>query len=230
MKGKKTKITKENIIAASWRLLDKVGIEEFSMRKLAVELNIQAPSIYWYFKNKQSIFQSLANEIAKESILSTKLDGDWKGKLTQFAVGIKDTLSKYPCSAQLIMKTIPTEPDYMILINELLQVVDDLPMEDKDKFSSIMCLLNYVIFFELDKYEQKKTQLLILEEFGPNDVQTLFKRPFEQFPDDGVKVLKRLYNNDLFEEIGSDRMFENGLYIIISGIEQLIIKNSTNEE
>jgi len=229
LKGKKTKITKENIIDASWGLLNKVGIEEFSMRKLAVELNIQAPSIYWYFKNKQSIFQSLANEIAKESILSTKLEGTWKEKLTNFAVGIKDTLSKYPCSAQLLMRTIPTEPDYMILINELLQIIDELPMEDKDKFSSIMCLLNYVIFFELDKYEQKKTQLMIFEEYGPNDAQNLFKQPFEQFPDDGVKVLKRIYNNNLFEDIGSDRMFENGLYIIISGIEQLIIKNNTNE-
>jgi len=229
LKGKKTKITKENIIDASWGLLNKVGIEEFSMRKLAVELNIQAPSIYWYFKNKQSIFQSLANEIAKESILSTKLEGTWKEKLTNFAVGIKDTLSKYPCSAQLLMRTIPTEPDYMILINELLQIIDELPMEDKDKFSSIMCLLNYVIFFELDKYEQKKTQLMIFEEYGPNDAQNLFKQPFEQFPDDGVKVLKRIYNNNLFEDIGSDRMFENGLYIIISGIEQLIIKNSTGE-
>ena len=229
MKGKKTKITKENIIDASWGLLDKVGIEEFSMRKLAVELDIQAPSIYWYFKNKQSIFQSLVNEIAKESILSTKLEGNWKEKLTHFAVGIKDTLRKYPCSAQLIMRTIPTEPDYLILINELLQVIDELPMEDKDKFSSIMCLLNYVIFFELDKYEQKKTQRLIFEEFGPNNAQTLFKQPFEQFPDDGVKVLKRLYNNNLFEEIGSNRMFENGLFIIISGIEQLILKNSTGE-
>lgn len=127
------------------------------------------------------------------------------------------------------MKTIPTEPDYMILINELLQVIDELPFEDEDKFSSIMCLLNYVLFFELDKYEQKKTQLLIFEELGSNDPQTLFKQPFDLFPDDGVKVLKRIYNNDLFEEIGSDRMFENGLYIIISGIEQLIIKNSTGE-
>lgn len=78
MKIKKPKITKESIINASWELMNKVGIDDFSTRKLAIELNIQAPSIYRYFENKQSIFQSLVNEIAKESILSMKLEGYWK--------------------------------------------------------------------------------------------------------------------------------------------------------
>lgn len=81
----------------------------------------------------------------------------------------------------------------------------------------------------MDKYEQKKTQLLIFEEKGPNNAQTLFKHPIEQFPDDSVKVLKRLYNSGLFEEIGSDRMFKNGLYIIVSGIEQLSFKNCKSD-
>jgi AcrR family transcriptional regulator len=222
MRVKRPHITEEKIIKAAWDLMDRIGIEDFSMRKLAVELNIQAPSLYWYFKNKQSIFQSLANEVAKEALIAANLQGNWKEQLTHFATTIKNTLSKYPCSAQLWMRTVPSEPDYLALINTLLQIIDHLPLEEKDKFSSIACLLNYVISFELDKYEQKKVDLLLVEE-NQQGAQTLFKQSIEQLSEDRAKVIKRMYDNGLFKELGSDRMFSTGLSIIVSGIEQLAL-------
>lgn len=66
----------------------------------------------------------------------------------------------------------------------------------------------------------------MVEERSQNGAQRLFKQSIEQLPDDEVKVLKRMYNNDLFKEIDSDRMFETELNITASGIEQLALKNS----
>lgn len=221
MDAVRSKITQEDIIEASWGLLEKIGIDDFSMRKLAIGLEIQAPSIYWHFSNKQMIFQALANEVAKESLLSLTLEGDWTAQLIQLGQHIKSTLNRYPCSAQLLMRTAPTNPDYLVLVNTLLQIVDELPLDDKSKFSAVMCLLNYIIVFELDEYEQKQTQLLIIKEGGPRDTQALFKGPLAQFPDDELKVLRRMYSAGVLQEVGSTHMFQNGLQIVISGIKEI---------
>ena len=50
------KLSKDTIIAAAFSLLEKSPtLEQLSMRKVAKQLGVQAPAIYWYFKNKQAL-------------------------------------------------------------------------------------------------------------------------------------------------------------------------------
>ena len=58
------KLSKDTIIAAAFSLLEKSPtLEQLSMRKVAKQLGVQAPAIYWYFKNKQALLQSMAEAI-----------------------------------------------------------------------------------------------------------------------------------------------------------------------
>jgi TetR/AcrR family tetracycline transcriptional repressor len=219
----KVKIKEDKILEASWALLDKAGIEEFSMRKLANELNFQAPALYWYFPSKQSIFQALVNKISIEILSSIDLQGDWKEQLYSFSINIRDTLRKFPCSAQLLMKTLPSEPEYIRLINKLLKIIDTCSLSDSEKFSSITCLLNYIISFELDRYEQNKIDIAMQNGIY-SGVPELFVESLSNLPAEDSDVLLRIHTNGVFEELGSDNMFKSGLCIILSGIEQLIHK------
>lgn len=65
MKKQQPQISEEKILETSWELLGEGGIETFSMRRLANRLGIQAPSLYWYFKSKQKLYQRLANQVSK---------------------------------------------------------------------------------------------------------------------------------------------------------------------
>lgn len=222
MKNKKSfQLTEKKIMNASWELLSSVGIEEFSMRKLADQLDIKAASLYWYFKSKQDLFQALANEVAKEILTSLNQEEDWKEQLYNFAIHMRLQLKKFPCSAQLLMKTLPSEADYLRLVNALLKIVDQLKLSDRDKFSSTVCLLNYVISFEVDKYEQDKINLAMNNE-ADTGAKELFKQSIACLPDADTNVLQRMHNNHLFKELGSDSMFESGLNILIMGIERLV--------
>jgi AcrR family transcriptional regulator len=223
----KVKIKEDRILEASWTLLDKAGIEEFSMRKLANELNFQAPALYWYFPSKQSIFQALVNKISNEILSSIDLKGDWKEQLYSFSISIRDVLRKFPCSAQLLMKTLPNEPEYIRLINKLLQIIDTCSLSDNEKFSSITCLLNFIISFQLDIYEQTKVNIAMQSDTD-KDAEKVFAESLSNLPDEDSDVLLRMHNNGIFQELGSDNMFKSGLRIIISGIEQLIHKDQNS--
>ena len=68
------------------------------------------------------------------------------------------------------MKTLPTEPEYLSLINTLLKIIDQNNLSDSDKLASIICLI--VISFEIDKYEQDIIARLYNNE--TNTVEELF--------------------------------------------------------
>ena len=52
-------LAREDVVWAGLRLLDEVGLDNLSLRKLAKELGIQAPTLYWHFKNKQDLLDEM---------------------------------------------------------------------------------------------------------------------------------------------------------------------------
>ena len=48
------KIQREAVVARALDLLDEVGIEGLTMRRLADAMGIKAASLYWHFSNKQA--------------------------------------------------------------------------------------------------------------------------------------------------------------------------------
>jgi TetR/AcrR family tetracycline transcriptional repressor len=56
----------EEIITVALALLDKEGLANLSLRKLAIGLDMQAPGLYWHFKNKEMLVDYLAEEILKQ--------------------------------------------------------------------------------------------------------------------------------------------------------------------
>ena len=56
-------IQQEVIVRAALTLLDEVGLEGLTMRRLATALKIQAPSLYWHFPNKQALLDGMADAI-----------------------------------------------------------------------------------------------------------------------------------------------------------------------
>lgn len=57
-------IKKEYILNSARKVLTEQGINKLSLRKIAAETGCAAPSIYYYFKNKQEIVAGLWEEIA----------------------------------------------------------------------------------------------------------------------------------------------------------------------
>jgi AcrR family transcriptional regulator len=59
-------IKKENILDSARKVLTEQGINKLSLRKIAAETGCAAPSIYYYFKNKQEIVAGLWEEVAPD--------------------------------------------------------------------------------------------------------------------------------------------------------------------
>ena len=59
MKG----LTREVLIEAGLKLLDEVGLDGLTVRRLAAELGVQSPALYWHIRTKQELLDGMANAI-----------------------------------------------------------------------------------------------------------------------------------------------------------------------
>ncbi|MNB93088.1 Tetracycline repressor protein class A from transposon [compost metagenome] len=221
MKKQQPQISEDRILEASWELLGEDGIEKFSMRRLADRVGIQAPSLYWYFKSKQNLYQSLANQISKIILEEYRSEGDWKAQLAGLAVTVRSVLSRYPCSTQLMMMTLPHEPDLIRFTNRMLLCVEETPLEPEQKMQVATTMMNYVFFFVLDSYQHERNVSAMIKDHealpGEEMLQLL-----DTMTDKDAGLFRRMFTTGLFELMGTDQAFEFGLKVILLGIEQVI--------
>ncbi len=53
-------IDREKVLDTALRLIDEVGLDGLSLRRLAKELGVQAPALYWHFSSKQDLLDHVA--------------------------------------------------------------------------------------------------------------------------------------------------------------------------
>ncbi|KOP65868.1 transcriptional regulator [Bacillus sp. FJAT-18019] len=223
MKKRQPQISEDKILEASWELLGEEDIEKFSMRRLADRLGIQAPSLYWYFKSKQNLYQRLANQVSKVIVEEFHSEGDWKEQLTGLAVTVRSVFSRYPCSTQLMMMTLPHEPDIIRFTNRMLLCVESTPLEQEQKMQVVTTLMNYVFYFVLDDYQHERNVSAIIKEKGAGALPgEEMIHLLDSMSEADAGLFRRMFTNGLFELMGTDRAFEFGLRLILLGIEQVI--------
>jgi AcrR family transcriptional regulator len=59
VRARRRERTRADILDAAWRLADRDGIANLSLRELAAEVGMRAPSLYTYFDSKAAIFDAM---------------------------------------------------------------------------------------------------------------------------------------------------------------------------
>ena len=75
-----TKLDRQSVIRAALDLLNDVGADGLTTRKLAERLHVQQPALYWHFRNKRVLLDALAEAMLNENHShSLPLEGeDWR--------------------------------------------------------------------------------------------------------------------------------------------------------
>jgi len=102
-------LERATIVRCALDLLDEVGIDGLSTRRLAAELGVKGPSLYWHFKSMRELFDHMA-----EALLETALPapdafpGDWRAWLIDGARGIRRVALSHRDGARLLAGSTPT--------------------------------------------------------------------------------------------------------------------------
>ena len=90
------------VIRAALELLEKVGLDGLTTRRLAEELGVQGPALYWHFKNKQELIDEMARALLVEAHGPMQEGEDWAAWLTRTGRRLRDTLLSHRDGARLL--------------------------------------------------------------------------------------------------------------------------------
>jgi TetR/AcrR family tetracycline transcriptional repressor len=96
------RIERPMVVRAALQLIEEVGLEGLTTRRLAEELGVQGPALYWHFKNKQELIDEMARALIAEAYGPIEPGEDWADWLTRTARQFRRTLMSHRDGARVL--------------------------------------------------------------------------------------------------------------------------------
>jgi TetR/AcrR family transcriptional regulator, tetracycline repressor protein len=96
-------IDRDLVVRTALRLLDEDGLDNLSLRRLAAELQVKAPALYWHFANKRALLDHMADAVLTPAL--PELDGpaEWPEWMAHTADVLRGRLLAHQDGARLAL-------------------------------------------------------------------------------------------------------------------------------
>lgn len=145
------RIVKDEVVATALRLLDEVGLEGLTMRKLADALKIQAPSLYWHFANKDALLEGMADALM-EPVARNNSDGEiWDIRLTRIAGEIRQALLSRRDASRVFAGTYPVSENVLRVGSCFVECLTEAGADNRTASWGAFTVLYFVIGFAIEE-------------------------------------------------------------------------------
>lgn len=99
-------ITQSRVIEEAIGIIDREGLELLSLKKLATELGVKAPSLYHHFRNKKQLLECVANQLLEGSLAPASGTGElsWQNALLASARRLREIFLRHPNATPLLLE------------------------------------------------------------------------------------------------------------------------------
>jgi AcrR family transcriptional regulator len=208
-------LSREAIVDAALRVLDREGAAGLSMRRVADELGTGPASLYWHVANKDALIDLLVDRVASEVPLPEPDPDQWQEQLREWLIGARRVFERHPGVAALTLGRIPTGPNVVRWAEWTLALMRGAGIPDRiaafagDLLGLYLGATGYEA--ALPPMTSPTGEPLSPEESAAAVRDYFASLPADQFPN----VLATL--DELFSG-GPDERFELGLDVILRGL------------
>ncbi len=90
------RLTRERIVATALELIDRDGLGAVTMRRIAEELEVQAPSLYNHMRSKDALLDAVAEAVMAQVDASAFERADWRTAIGEWAWSYYEALVAHP--------------------------------------------------------------------------------------------------------------------------------------
>lgn len=205
-------LSREQVVATAVGLLDEVGLEGLTLRRLAAELGVQAPTLYWHVRDKRQLLDLMSEAIVREAVpeplVEPRAGQSWWDWLTERAVRHFQALQQHRDAALVVAGKRPTEqslPDAERVLASLVAV--GFPPDEA--LRTLMTLTHYVMGCVLEyQAEAARSE-------DPERDRDLASRLHDERD---LPLLSEAVAD--FHDSGRHESFEHGLGLIVAGLRE----------
>jgi TetR/AcrR family transcriptional regulator, tetracycline repressor protein len=216
-------VNREILTRGALKLLNEVGLEQLTLRRLGAELKVQAGATYWHFKSKEELVDEMATLLladAASDLVPTRKQAGWKEWVAAFGEGLRRVLLRYRDGARMVTGTRLTNTEYM----KTAEVVGEQLIQAGFTLRQAVVLLSTVYNYTLS---------FIIEE------QAVFPLPGERSEHYDLQQRKERLSGEslpLMQQAGPilfdrfERRYKEGLDLILQGAASQLASRKTKRK
>jgi AcrR family transcriptional regulator len=136
-------LSRERIVAAAIELADADGLAALSMARLAERLGCGTMSLYRHVANKDELVTFMLSAGAGTPPRPPDR-ADWRGALTDWAVGLWDVYQRHPWILHAAAAGPPADPGQLAWLDAGLAALGGTGLAERDKLAAVMAVLHFV--------------------------------------------------------------------------------------
>lgn len=138
-------LSRADIVRTAVKVLDRDGLETFSMRRMAAELgNAATSALYWRIANKNDLLELAVDEVFGEALVPAE-HGDWRDQVTALATAAYEALWAHPWATQLLASHAGLGPNYQMLAERILNVLSAAGFRGVHLDAAVSAVFHYLI-------------------------------------------------------------------------------------
>lgn len=147
-------LDRESVVRAALRLLDRVGLEGLTVRKLAAELGVRAPALYWHFKNKDELLDEMATSVFIDAVRDPAWPGpdlSWAEWAERLGKRLREMLLRYRDGARIFSGRYLADPSLYEVMETALHKFTEAGFSLRDATQGLNTIYCYTIGFAIEE-------------------------------------------------------------------------------
>jgi AcrR family transcriptional regulator len=210
-------LSREGIVEAALRVVDREGLDATSMRRVAEELGTVPSALYWHVRNKDELLQLVVDRVAAEIELPRADPAHWQEQLKALAREMRRVLTSHRDIARVTLGAIPVGPNTLRVVEWVHGLLRGAGLPDRT-----VALVGDLCGLYIGAYAWEESLGLASptgEDLPPEQVLAMLRDYWASLPPELFPHTLALL--DVLFEGGSDERFEFGLDVIVRGLESL---------
>ncbi|WP_433575682.1 TetR/AcrR family transcriptional regulator C-terminal domain-containing protein [Nocardia brasiliensis] len=205
------KLDTQVIAQAALDLLDEVGLDGLTVRKVAAALDVQAPALYWHVANKRELLDAMARNVfvaAIDGVEAPRRGEEWDEWVMRLAGRLRRSMLRYRDGAKVLAGTYINDEAMWRTVELTLRTLEDAGFSTLDAGRVFPVLLHYTTGFVIEEQARLGTDY----DRNPYGMDQLGQAmDADRYPLTTHMVTR-------FADADSDDEFTHGLRVIVAGI------------
>ena len=209
--GARTPLNRDRVLRGALDLADEIGVEAFTMRKLADELGVKPMTIYHHVAGKEEILDGMVDLVFSEIDLPPD-DLDWTAAIRRRCISARSVLNRHPWAPPLMESRTSPGPATLRHHDAVLGCLRGGGLSQQLTAHAYAVLDSYVYGFALQEAS--------LPFGGEEDIGDVAEQILEDVPDgEYPNLVEFTVSTALQPGYSFGRSFEFGLDLILAGLD-----------
>jgi TetR/AcrR family tetracycline transcriptional repressor len=144
------RINREQVLTGALSLLDEVGLDQLTMRRLAGALGVQNGATYWHFRSKQALLEAMADTLLT-GLTDDLGDRPWDGRVTELARRLRRALLSHRDGARVFSSAFFPLPNALAYGEAMVAAFSSAGLSDRDAVWTADAVTYHVVAHTLEE-------------------------------------------------------------------------------